>query len=70
MAVVLIATLVLTARKGPLQFTLTLLVSGSVGLINAWFLFLMCNRSIGNKEGFGWKTNLAKGVLASKGIYI
>jgi hypothetical protein len=34
-----------------------------VGLTNAWFLFMMCNRSI-NKEGFGWKTNMAKNVVS------
>jgi hypothetical protein len=39
-----------------------LLVSMSIGLTNAWFLFMMCNRSI-NKEGFGWGTNLAKNVV-------
>jgi hypothetical protein len=63
MAVAIIITLVLTARKAPLQFTLALVASGSVGLINSWFLFLMCNRSIGNKEGFGWKRNLGRAVL-------
>jgi hypothetical protein len=54
----------------PLQSNLMLATSGTVALINSWFLFLLCNRSIGNKEGFGWKKNLAKGVLASRGIYI
>lgn len=28
----------------------TLLLSGSLGFINAWFLFLVCNRGL--KEGF------------------
>ena len=69
-AVAIIVLLVLSARKMPLQSSLMLATSGTVALINSWFLFLMCNRSIGNKEGFGWKTNLAKGILASKGIYI
>jgi hypothetical protein len=40
-----------------------LLVSMTIGLTNAWFLFMMCNRSI-NKEGFGWKTNMAKNVVS------
>lgn len=47
-----------------------LLVSMSIGLTNAWFLFMMCNRSI-NKEGFGWGTNLAKNTfsIATGGKY-
>ena len=48
-AVTIIVILVLTARKAPLQSSLMLVTSGSVTLINAWFLFLMCNRSIGKK---------------------
>ena len=48
-AVTIIVILALTARKAPLQSTLILVTSGSVTLINAWFLFLMCNRSIGKK---------------------
>jgi hypothetical protein len=40
-----------------------LLVSMTIGLTNAWFLFMMCNRSI-NKEGFGWGTNMAKNVFS------
>jgi len=54
--VAIIALLVLNARKMPLQTTLMLATSGTIALINAWFLFLMCNRSIG-KEGFEMKTD-------------
>jgi hypothetical protein len=38
-------------QKTPLPNTLALITSGTVALINGWFLFLMCNRSIG-KESF------------------
>ena len=43
-------------QKTPLPNSLVLITSGAVALINAWFLFLMCNRSIG-KEGFAMKTD-------------
>jgi uncharacterized membrane protein YkgB len=62
-AVAIIVLLVLNARKASLQSNLMLVTSGSVTLINAWFLFLMCNRSIGKKEGFGWKKNLGRIIL-------
>ena len=41
-----------------------------IGLTNAWFLFVMCKRSI-DTEGFGWKTNLAKSAfhVATGGKY-
>ena len=42
---------------------LPLAMSMAIGLTNAWFLFMMCNRSI-NTEGFGWKTNMAKNVFS------
>jgi len=64
LAVAIIITIVLSARKMPLQSTLMLATSGTAALINAWFLFLMCNRSIGKKEGFGWKTNFALTALS------
>lgn len=38
-------------QKTPLPNTIALITSGTVSLITAWFLFLMCNRSIG-KDGF------------------
>jgi hypothetical protein len=41
-----------------------------VGLTNAWFLFIMCNRSI-NREGFGLQMNMVKNAftLATGGKY-
>jgi hypothetical protein len=41
-----------------------------IGLTNAWFLFVMCKRSI-DTEGFGWKKNLAKSAfhVATGGKY-
>ena len=39
--------------------TLPLLITGSVGFINAWALFLVCNRGLQN-EGFAWNWNPQK----------
>jgi len=37
-------------QKIPLPNTSLLITSGVVALINSWFLFLMCNRLIGNES--------------------
>ena len=37
-------------KKAPLALMVSLLFSGGVGFINAWFLFLVCNRGL--HEGF------------------
>jgi hypothetical protein len=50
-ALAIIVLVVMSARKLPTQQIITLVISSSVMFINAWFLFLMCNRSI-NKDGF------------------
>jgi hypothetical protein len=35
-------------KKGGLEAMIPLFVGGGVGFINAWFLFLVCNRGIEN----------------------
>ena len=40
------------ASKGSKSMIIPLLISGSVGFINSWFLFLVCNRGINRGEGF------------------
>ena len=57
------------SRGKSLTSILPLTIGILVGLINAWFLFIICNRSI-NREGFGWKTDLAKSALRARGIYV
>ena len=37
-------------KKGPKGLLFSLLLSGGVGFINAWFLFLVCSRGL--HEGF------------------
>lgn len=47
-----IGTVILSTRgKGGAATLIPLLVTGGLGFINAWFLFLICNRGI-NKDGF------------------
>jgi hypothetical protein len=48
---VLAAVILSMKGKGGVVTLIPLLVSGGLGFINAWFLFLMCNRGI-NKDGF------------------
>ena len=48
---VLAAVILSMKGKGGAATLIPLLVSGGLGFINAWFLFLMCNRGI-NKDGF------------------
>jgi xanthine/uracil permease len=58
-----LGAVMLLSRGTKSAVTLLPLVLGSlVGFTNAWFMFIVCNRGI-NKEGFGWKTNLAKDAL-------
>jgi hypothetical protein len=45
------AVILSTRGKGGAATLIPLLVSGGLGFINAWFLFLMCNRGI-NKDSF------------------
>ncbi len=40
------------ASKGSKSMIIPLLISGSIGFINSWFLFLVCNRGINSGEGF------------------
>ena len=43
---------VLLAKQGAKTSELTTLIAGgTIGFLNAWFLFLVCNRAI-NKEGY------------------
>jgi len=67
--VISVGILVSKGTKSLINY-LPLIIGILVGLINAWFLFVMCNRSI-NKEGFGWKKNLAKSAfhVATGGKY-
>lgn len=60
-----VIAIVILLSKGikTLVTILPLLLSMVIGVTNAWFLFMMCNRSI-NTEGFGWKTNMAKNVVS------
>ena len=60
-----VIAIVILLSKGikTLVTILPLLISMVIGVTNAWFLFMMCNRSI-NTEGFGWKTNMAKNVVS------
>ena len=67
---VLGAVMLLTRGSKSILSILPLLIGSVVGFTNSWFMFVVCNRGI-NKEGFGWKTNLAKGVFsAATGVYI
>ena len=66
-----IGAIILLTRGTKSAVSLLPLVLGSlVGFTNAWFLFIVCNRGI-NKEGFGWKTNVALNVarVATGGKY-
>ena len=67
--VIAIILLLSKGVKSPVSI-LPLVLSMVIGLTNAWFLFMMCNRSI-NKEGFGWGTNLVKNTfsIATGGKY-
>ena len=67
-----LGALFLSKSKG---LTMPLLLSGSIGFINAWALFLVCNRGL-NTEGFGkktrkalWFTQIALGQGAMAGDY-
>ena len=60
---------ILSKSNRSLGFIVFPLLSIILGFTNAWFMFMMCKRSI-DTEGFGWKTDLAKSALRARGIYV
>jgi xanthine/uracil permease len=61
---VIVIVILVSRNNKSLLSIVPLLFSIIVGFINAWFLFMMCKRSI-DTEGFGWKTNLAKSAISA-----
>lgn len=59
---VIAIVIILSKNNRPLGFIVLPLISIVVGVTNAWFMFIMCKRSI-NNEGFGVKTAIAKSIF-------
>ena len=55
---------VFMSKKGSTAFLVALLVQGTIGFVNAWFLFLVCNRGL-KVDGF---QTFTVGPLAGQSI--